>query len=171
MDFRVKKISIADVMPEDLGEIHKFPFPIQKLIAEEMRAVSKRLQEGKDVPGLVTPECHCKFFNSYLLPCRHIFHQQLCGVSDILTPEVWRSFQHTFEESGLEIYQSRGLVEVVEARQTEAERGAERRRLAINELFELARDQYYRLEENGNVEDVTRFIDHLRRGLEPTLDI
>ena len=112
ISFRAKTISIANVRPEILAEIHKFPFPVQKLLAEEAHAVSKRLEEGKEVPGLMNAQCSCKFFNRYMLPCRHILHQQLCGDTDILMPEVWRSFQETFEESGLEVYQSHGLVEV-----------------------------------------------------------
>ncbi|CAG8674008.1 10239_t:CDS:2, partial [Gigaspora rosea] len=47
IDFRTKKISIANIRPETLTEIQKFPIPIQKLIAEEAHAVSRRLQEGK----------------------------------------------------------------------------------------------------------------------------
>ena len=45
VDFRIKKISIADIRPETLLEIHKFPFTIQKLIAKEAGAIFKRLQE------------------------------------------------------------------------------------------------------------------------------
>lgn len=89
-NFRSKVISIANVRPEVLTEIHKFPFPVQKLISEEAHAVSKRLEEGKEVPNLKNPECNCKFFNQYMLPCRHIFHQQLCGDTDILTPEIFK---------------------------------------------------------------------------------
>ncbi|CAG8670544.1 23342_t:CDS:1, partial [Gigaspora rosea] len=61
-NFQIKKISIANIRPELLIEIQKFPFPIQKLIAEEMYAVSKRLQEGKKMFNLKTAKCFCKFF-------------------------------------------------------------------------------------------------------------
>ena len=60
-----------------------------------------------------------------MLPCHHILHQQLCGDTNILMSEVWRSFQETFEESGLEVYQSRGLVEVPQL-QVETEKATEK---------------------------------------------
>ena len=63
INFHAKTISIANVRPEILAEIHKFPFPVQKLLAEEAHAVSKRLEEGKEVPGLTNAQCSCKFFN------------------------------------------------------------------------------------------------------------
>jgi len=168
INFRTKTISIANVRPEVLAEIHKFPFPVQKLITQEAHAVSKRLEEGKEVPDLTDAECNCKFFNRYMLPCRHILHKQLCGDIDILTPEVWRSFQDTFEESGLKVYQSRGLVEIPQPH-AETEKVAEKNRLTMNELFERARDQYYSLTNKGDMEEVAKFVKHLGNVLETVL--
>ncbi|CAG8674025.1 10240_t:CDS:2, partial [Gigaspora rosea] len=89
IDFRTKKISIANIRPETLTEIQKFPIPIQKLIAEEAHAVSRRLQEGKKVPNLKMAKCSCKFFT---------------------------------HESGLEVYQSRQLVEVLLIQRSDAKK-------------------------------------------------
>ncbi|CAG8774189.1 9157_t:CDS:2 [Cetraspora pellucida] len=52
INFRTKRISLANIRPEILTEVHKFPFPFQKLIAEEVHAVTKRLEEGKCLPNL-----------------------------------------------------------------------------------------------------------------------
>lgn len=169
INFRTKKISIANVRPKILAEINKFPFPVQKLIAEEARAVGERLENGKEVPGLEIAECNCKFFTRYMLPCRHILHQQLCGRVDILTPEIWKNFQETFEENGLDVYQSRGLVEVPR-QQVEIEKIAEKNRLTMNELFERARDQYYSLTDKGNTEEAEIFVERLGNALEPVLE-
>ncbi|CAG8551684.1 25030_t:CDS:1, partial [Racocetra persica] len=122
IDFWTKKILIANVRPEFLTEIQKFPFPIQRLIAEEAYAVSKKVQEGKKMPNLKTAECFCKFFTQYMLPCRHIFHKQLCGDSNILMLEMWYYFQGTFKESGIEVYQSRQLVEILLIQRSDAEK-------------------------------------------------
>ncbi|CAG8693908.1 14059_t:CDS:2, partial [Racocetra fulgida] len=46
ISFRSKRISLANIRPEIFTEIHKFPFPIQKLIAEEAHAVLRKLKEG-----------------------------------------------------------------------------------------------------------------------------
>ncbi|CAG8593126.1 4178_t:CDS:1, partial [Gigaspora rosea] len=110
-EFRTKRISLANVRPEVLNEIHKFPFPVQRLVAEKVHAVAKRLEEEKGLPNLASAECSYRFFNRYMLPCHYIFHEQLCGVN-ILTLEVWESFHRAFEEGGMEVYQTRGLVEI-----------------------------------------------------------
>lgn len=168
VNFRTKRISLANIRSEFLTEIHKFPFPIQKLLAEEVHAVSKRLQEGKEVPNLTSAECSCRFFNRYMLPCRHIFHEQLCG-ADILTTEVWECFQRTFEEGGMEVYQVRDLVEVPVIQQSAVEKAAEKSRLMMHELFEKTRDNYYRLAEK-NVDEASQFVKSLKKLLEPVIE-
>ncbi|CAG8479490.1 1369_t:CDS:2 [Gigaspora rosea] len=133
INFHTKRISLANIRPKIITEIHKFPFPLQKLIAEEVHAISKRLDEGKCAPNLASAECSCRSFNRYMLPYRHIFHKQLCG-SNILTPETWDYFQRTFEESGMEVYQTRGIVEVPVIQKSSAEKAAEKSQLKMNEF-------------------------------------
>jgi len=169
INFHTKTISITNVRPDILAKIYKFPFPVQKLITEEAHTVLKRLQERKEVPDLTIVECNCRFFNWYMLPCHHILHKQLCGDIDILMPEMWRGFQETFEENGLEVYQSRGLVDVAQY-QVEVEKVVEKNRLSMNKLFERARNQYYGLVDKGNMEKVAKFVEHLGSALEPVLE-
>ncbi len=149
LNFRTKKLSVADVDDEILGEIHKFPFPMQRLIIDQLCAVTKRLENGKAAPGLTSLECYCQFHHRYLLPCKHIFHEHIYGETRLLTPDVWNSFQKMFEESGFEVYVSRAVIEVQEIEQTEAEREAECRRLMVNELMERTRDLYWRWKKEG----------------------
>ncbi|CAG8730146.1 31116_t:CDS:2 [Racocetra persica] len=52
INFCTKRISLANIRPEILTEIYKFSFPFQKLIAEEVHAVAKRLEEEKCLPNL-----------------------------------------------------------------------------------------------------------------------
>ena len=63
INFHAKMIAIGNVRLKILAEIHKFPFSVQKLLAEEVHAVSKRLKEEKKVLGLLNAQCSCKFFN------------------------------------------------------------------------------------------------------------
>jgi hypothetical protein len=49
-----------------IQEIHKFPFPIQKLLGDEALAVNGRLEQGKAPPNLFAAECDCQFFARYL---------------------------------------------------------------------------------------------------------
>ena len=62
-DFRTKKISAYGVNDDIIEEIHKFPFPIQRLIVNEACAVMDRIEKGKSVPGLTSLNCHCLFCN------------------------------------------------------------------------------------------------------------
>ncbi|CAG8839036.1 12065_t:CDS:1, partial [Cetraspora pellucida] len=106
-----------------------------KLIAEEVHAVLKRLKEGKCVPNLENADCLCRFFNRYILSCRHIFHEQLCG-ANILTSETWRNFQKTFEENDMKVYQTHSIVEVPVIQKSLTEKTAEKSQSKMNELFE-----------------------------------
>jgi hypothetical protein len=168
-DFRTKKLSVANVNDEILVEVHKFPLPIQKLLVGELCAVEKRLEKGKGAPGLTLAKFECLFHHKYLLPCKHIFHEHMYGANKLLAGEGWRRFQRMFEESGFEVYESRGLVEVERVEQTEEERGVENRRVAVNELMERTRDQYWRVEERGDIERSQAFVRLLESSLEDVL--
>ncbi|CAG8768151.1 6920_t:CDS:2, partial [Gigaspora rosea] len=100
INFHTKRISLANIRAEIITEIHKFPFPLQKLIAEEVHAISKRLEEGKTLQV-----------------------QNACIDSLI---ETWDYFQRTFEESGMEVYQTRGIVEVPVIQKSSAEKAAKK---------------------------------------------
>ncbi|PKK56629.1 hypothetical protein RhiirC2_858535 [Rhizophagus irregularis] len=134
-DFCTKKISSHGVEDDIIEEIHKFPFPFQRLIVKEACAVMNRLEKGKGVPGLTSLDCHCLFQNRYLLPCKHIFHEHMYGNTKLLTANVWKMFQGMFEESSFEVYESRESV--ITFVQTEKQKEVENRRLTIAELTEI----------------------------------
>ncbi|KAG0061471.1 hypothetical protein BGZ92_006474, partial [Podila epicladia] len=98
--------------------------------------MTARIESGKLPPGLQGPECHCRFFVRYYLPCRHILQEHLFGDHEqpFLSDDAWKTFQHMFEESGMEVYQSRERVEVPMPIMTPDERIAEAYRLKFNEL-------------------------------------
>ncbi|PKK73282.1 hypothetical protein RhiirC2_776253 [Rhizophagus irregularis] len=157
-DFRIKKVSAYGVDDDILEEIKKFPFPFQQLIVKEACAVMNRLEKGKGVPGLSSLDCFCLFRHRYLLPCKHIFHEHMYG-NKLLTADVWQMFRATFEENGFEVYESReSFIEYV---QTEQQKSAEDRRIAVGELTERMRDRYWRVEEMGDAEKTRTFISML----------
>jgi hypothetical protein len=153
---------------EIVGEIQKFPYPIQKLLIKEAGAVMNRIENGKCAPGLTSLDCDCLFMNKYLLPCKHIFHEHMYGSTKLLTDDVWRTFQNMFEESGFEIYERREQITILVSR-TEEQRRTDSRRLTVNELMERVRDMYWRVEESGSAEQVDSFIENLERSLNPIL--
>ncbi|RHZ85353.1 hypothetical protein Glove_66g168 [Diversispora epigaea] len=169
-EFCIKKISVIGVDDEILNELHKFPFPIQRMLADEVCAVEKRLEKGKATPGLTSLYCNCTFYHRYLLPCRHIFHEHMYGTTKLLTVDSWAKFQWMFEENGFEVYMHHELVEVDISEEIKAERAAENRRLAINELMEKTRDIYWRVEEKGDEKQTGALVEELKSCLEPILN-
>ncbi|CAG8812128.1 14545_t:CDS:2, partial [Cetraspora pellucida] len=138
--FRVKKISAVGVDNDILKEIHKFSFPVQKLIVNEVFAVNDRIEKGKGLPGLMSLECHCLFFRKYMLPCKHIFHEQIYSFRKLLMINTWKKFQQMFDENGLEIYEHRELVSLESFEKDEVNKAAENRKLTVNELMERTRN-------------------------------
>jgi hypothetical protein len=157
------------VSDDVIQEIHKFPFPIQKLLGDEALAVNGRLEQGKAPPNLITAECNCHFFVRYLLPCRHIFHQHMLGQTKLLTVSTWHSFQLMFEESGFEMYAHREYVEIPKVKPTQAEKDVEHLRVRVEELNERLRDKYFSMLERKSVEESTQFVSCLEETLEPLL--
>ena len=137
--------STVDVDDEVLHEVHKFPFPVQQMHINEICAVEGWLEKGKAAPGLTSLSCNCLFFHRYLLPCRHIFHENICSTTKLILPDVWKKFQQMFDESRFEIYSHCESVdlEVPVSQMTEAEKAMENRRLTISELMERMCDIYW----------------------------
>ena len=167
-EFHVKKISAPGIDDNTLKKIHKFPFPIQKLIVSEIFAADNRVEKGKELPGLMLPECYCLFFCKYMLPCKHIFHEQKHGPKKLLTISAWRQFQRLFDEGGFEIYEHHELVNI-ESEKDEIDKAAENRRLTINELIERTRNQYWNIKEKGDETEKAEFIRRLKSCLGPVL--
>ncbi|CAG8648005.1 6937_t:CDS:2, partial [Dentiscutata erythropus] len=129
-NFHIKKASAYKVDNDIMKEIHKFPLPFQNLLIREACSVINRLEKGKGMPGLTLLDCHCLFYNQYLLPCKHIFHENMYS-NKLLTAKVWKIFQEMFEEK--------------------QQKGAENRRVSVVELTKRIRDRYWRVEESGDI--------------------
>ena len=82
------------------------------------------------------------------------------------------NFQQVFEEAGYGVYEHRERIAIAEPVQTEAERQAEARRLAVNELMEWVRNRYWRVEEGGDENAAILFIEELAACyIDPVLNI
>ncbi|CAG8461120.1 13493_t:CDS:2 [Cetraspora pellucida] len=55
------KISVVGLDFKILDELHKFSFPIQQLLADEVCAVEKRIENDKAAPGLTSLDSYCWF--------------------------------------------------------------------------------------------------------------
>ncbi|RHZ43768.1 hypothetical protein Glove_856g19 [Diversispora epigaea] len=136
-EFWVKKISVASI-DDIFREIHKFPFPIQKLIVNEILFVKSRIEKDKDLPGLMSFKYQCLFFHKYMLSYKHIFHKQIHDPRKLLTIISWKQFQQTFDET------------------------AENRKLTVNKLMERTRNEYWNIEENGDEKEKRKFLERLK---------
>jgi hypothetical protein len=165
-DFHIKKVSAYGVEEDIIKEIQKFPFPFQRLIIKEACSVMDRIEKGKGAPGLNSLDCSCSFRNRYLLPCKHIFHEHMYG-NELLTAEVWQKFREMFEESGFQVYESRETF--IEFVQTEQQKSAENRKIALGELTERMRDKYWRVEEMGDTANTQSFISMLEASVNPVI--
>ena len=77
----------------------------------------------------------------------------------LLTADVWKMFHKIFQESGFEVYESReSFIEYI---QTEQQKSAKNRRIAVGELTERMRDRYWHVEEKGDAERTQSFISML----------
>ncbi|CAG8571756.1 15275_t:CDS:2, partial [Cetraspora pellucida] len=168
-EFRVKKISAVGVEDDVLKKIHKFPFPIQKLIINEVLAFNDRIEKGKGLPGLLSLECHCLFFRKYMLPCKHILHKQMYSLRKLLIAKAWKQFQQMFDEGGFEIYEHRELVRIEFPEKNEIDKAAENRRLTVNELMERTRNEYWSIKESGGKKEKAEFIQKLKFCLDSVL--
>ncbi|RHZ86839.1 hypothetical protein Glove_43g6 [Diversispora epigaea] len=140
-----------------------FEFRVKKILA------AGRIEKGKDLPSLMSLECQCLFFRKYMLPCKHIFHEQIYGPRKLLTIDAWKQFQQTFDESGFEIYEHRELINFEILEKNENDRAAENRKLTVNELMKRTRNEYWNIEENGDEKEKREFLERLKTCLDPIL--
>ncbi len=62
------------------------------MIVNEAHAIEKWIEKGKEIPDLMSLNCHYLFFHQYLLPCWHIFHEHIYGEKKLLTNNTWKQF-------------------------------------------------------------------------------
>jgi hypothetical protein len=124
-----------------------------------------RVENGKLPPELLAPECHCRFYSRYLLPCRHIMHahEYTSPVGVLITTNDWKNFRHMFEELGMEVYQTREWVQVPVVVETEEERKLAAYRLRANELLENLRNAFWKAMDSGEEESIQEYLGDLER--------
>lgn len=101
-EFRTKKVTLC----ETYKKLNLFPHPIQQLIVKEYQKAQAEFEEGNLIE-MASPKCTCTFTQKYLLPCKHIFLQDLINGGDFISDKDWVNFLGDFEESGFEVYQTR----------------------------------------------------------------
>ncbi|KAE8154770.1 hypothetical protein BDV25DRAFT_81869 [Aspergillus avenaceus] len=127
--------------------LKRFPYPVQKLILEELKLTQDIEEETLYLELDDNPSCHCLFFRKWQLPCRHILrHEQLFG--NILTPEYWDTWHSKWEESGFELYEESKDIDVKMTLEQEFAIAAAQK-LAIREVLDKIMDRFYEIQEQS----------------------
>jgi hypothetical protein len=137
--WKKKKLSAALEYPW----LSEFPYPVQLLLLDEIKATEALAESGKDssLPASAK-SCDCRFARRYWLPCRHVLYAFNLG---FIEEPNWVEFAAQFDESGFEIYVSRGLRDEVEgiARDFEA-------KLVTSEALDQIRTRFFEIAEYGD---------------------
>jgi hypothetical protein len=138
--------------------LDSFPYQVQLLLLEEIKG-AERLAESGDESGITeSGKCDCCFARFYWLPCKHVIHAWNLGEID---EPNWSDLAEQFDESGFEIYVSKGLVNVKEeekvlSRDLEA-------KLVTNEALESVRTRFFEVVELSDSLDAEARMRLLRR--------
>jgi hypothetical protein len=121
-----------------------FPYQIQLLLLDEIKAAETLAEKGKDPSLEPNFTCFCRFARSYLLPCRHIIlaYDWLGSIDE---PD-WEYYANQFDESGFEIYWTKGLVELEEEEQKGVTRDIQAK-LNTSEALDQVRTRFFELSE------------------------
>jgi hypothetical protein len=148
--FKTRVLPVVAEFPQ----IKVFPFPVQKLLAPEISSAIARHEDGEeplvfeaeDSQGNGSaPDCDCRFFQKWQLPCCHIWHHHLCFGS--LTESAMETWKWMWEDGGYELYERRESQ--WEAHGVKDEIGAPlRKRLDLGEVITSLRTRCYAMEES-----------------------
>jgi hypothetical protein len=120
-----------------------FPYQVQLLLLSEIKLAEELAESGTDSSLQDDLTCHCRFARSYFLPCRHIIlAYHWLGV---IEEPNWDNYASQFDESGYEIYWTKGLTDVVEE-QNSFSRDIEAK-LHTNEALDQVRTRFFELSE------------------------
>ena len=106
LEFRGKHLSET----ADCPGMRQLPLPMQRLICEERRIAMGMLKAGDGVERDLGDDgtCDCRFFQKWLLPCRHLWMAEVLW-GGVLPEERWKEWAYWFEESGFDFYEERYL--------------------------------------------------------------
>ncbi|KAI9102606.1 hypothetical protein DFS34DRAFT_683600 [Phlyctochytrium arcticum] len=142
--FRRKRLTHTAQYPA----LAKLPHPLQRLVVDQIMMVAVRIEKGKPVPQIDNLDCNCMFARQYMLPCVHLFHQDMCAEETIFTDAAWERFIGDFEESGFELYWGRGTAPVREIVVTPAQVKKNHRKTRVKAAVEQLQSFHFKLEDH-----------------------
>jgi hypothetical protein len=134
--------------------VAELPFPIQRLIGQELRKSHDLDSQPFPLPAIGDDgKCKCNFYLKYLLPCRHIFYWEE-HYGGVLTDNHWARYLHMFEQevSGMEIYEM-VTTDYIDEEIFQDIGAPARRKLEVREILNAMLVKYYELERIIEEED------------------
>ncbi len=130
-------------------------YPIQLLMAEEIRKAVKRCAtiQHERILNQVYPECDCKFFRKYFLPCRHMFQLDFLKEGGWLNDAIWDTFIQTSGESGFEVYYTRERELVDQPTHPLPNKDVVQFKSHVEQLSNI----FWRLREENDIHKIARF--------------
>ena len=139
-DWSKKKLSATLEFPW----LEAFPYQIQLLLLDEIKAAETLAELGKEPLLLDDSTCSCRFARSYWLPCRHVIlaYEWLALIKE----PNWEEYANQFDESGFEIYWTRGLIDIEEEETRGVARDIEAK-LNTSEALDQVRTRFFEVSE------------------------
>ena len=129
--------------------LRPLPWPIQKLIANEINAAEDGPYEDEWDKLESDTRCSCRFWRSYNVLCRHIWSQHLAV--NHLTKDYFDRLGHMFDDCGYELYEAR-ISERLEGEEEEELDTADMR-LEVRDVLSNLQARFYELEEQAQDAD------------------
>ena len=133
----------------EFPHLRKFPYPVQKLIVDQLKLAHQNLADGEEPAGEMPDELicpvDCLFYRQYQLPCRHLWHYEL--VFSSFQENDWNNWAELFEDGGFEIYETTTKINVSHNEDDDIE-GPDRHVLQMWEVLEHIKDKYYEIAEH-----------------------
>ena len=147
--------------------LSEFPYQIQLLLLDEIKAAEALAESGKDSRLEPDSTCDCRFARSYWLPCRHVIYAFV--YLGLIDEPNWAEFVEQFDESGFEIYSTRGLIEVDEDHINMLSRDMEAK-LVTSETLDQIKTRFFEVAEFSDSLDLDEKTRLLRRWEEELAD-
>jgi hypothetical protein len=128
----------------------EFPFPVQLLLLDEIKAADRLAESGQESRLPESGSCDCRFARSYWLPCRHVLYA--LSLKFIEEPN-WTEYVRQFDESGFDIYVTRGLREVEDEEVVSLTRDLQAK-LVTSEALDQIRTRFFEVAEFCDLLDV-----------------
>lgn len=141
-------------------QLISFPYPVQTLIAKEIREADARHERNEPFMQIIKLVCPCDFYSNYRLPCRHMFQVDMYSENKILDENAWKIFNYFNKEHGVDVWIE--TVPVLIEENSGVENTNTRSILEFNEAVSGVKNEFYGLMENKKENEIKGMVTVLK---------